>query len=564
MNRAARRAAGRVAGRAGRVAAAGSAAVLATAGAGAVVMGSGGVAHANPVLTVTNTNNSGPGSLRSALLYAESTYGQDEIVISATGTVTLLSNLPDLSEGVDIVGPGSGSFTIDGQGSYDLLFFDSVSTGSIGVSGLTLTNANPSGHGIYVGSTSVPVTISDVVATGITGTCGNGFNFYSVDGTVTITDSAATGNSSAVCVGAGLFAGGNTGDLDLTITDSRFTDNETGRAGGGIYVAYSTVTIIDSVISGNTAAQGGGGLRIGPDSLATLRGVEITDNEADELGGGIAVNDSTLVMTYSTVSGNTAGQSGGGIQAGGYSIVGVLSSTISDNETDLYGGGLYLSDSGGNLIANSTISGNRAAAGGAMVAGRLALTTIEQSTITGNAVNGIPVSLPPIDGIMVEGGVAPVVCGASDPNAIVADPCGSYGTIELTGSIVAGNGAIDIGGWSHQHVTVDSDHSLLGAFDPDEVTVVDAGGTRTGVTAAQLALGPLADNGGPTLTHALLSGSIAVDNGPTTPPGFPHGEWDQRGDGYLRVVNGRVDVGAFEVQPDPPGPTPDPDPTFTG
>ena len=70
-------------------------------------------------------------------------------------------------------------------------------------------------------------------------------------------------------------------------------------------------------------------------------------------------------------------------------------------------------------------------------------------------------------------------------------------------------------------------------------------------------LGPLQDNGGPTLTHALLPGSPAIDAGDPnfTPPPF----YDQRGPGFPRVVNGRIDVGSFEVQ----GPTPTPTPTAT-
>jgi hypothetical protein len=57
-------------------------------------------------------------------------------------------------------------------------------------------------------------------------------------------------------------------------------------------------------------------------------------------------------------------------------------------------------------------------------------------------------------------------------------------------------------------------------------------------------LGPLADNGGPTLTHALLPGSPAIDAGNNAYAT----DWDQRGPGYPRIVNGVIDIGAFEVQ----------------
>jgi hypothetical protein len=93
--------------------------------------------------------------------------------------------------------------------------------------------------------------------------------------------------------------------------------------------------------------------------------------------------------------------------------------------------------------------------------------------------------------------------------------------------------------------------------------VVDGGRTQRGVTAEALHLGPLADNGGPTLTHALLPGSVAIDAGPVPPATFTGDTWDQRGEGYPRVVAGRVDAGAFEVQP-AVEPEPTPEPTFTG
>ena len=64
-------------------------------------------------------------------------------------------------------------------------------------------------------------------------------------------------------------------------------------------------------------------------------------------------------------------------------------------------------------------------------------------------------------------------------------------------------------------------------------------------------LGPLANNGGPTLTHALLPGSPAINAGDPAAmaglDGIPL--YDQRGEGFDRVAGGRIDIGAFEVQP---------------
>jgi hypothetical protein len=69
-------------------------------------------------------------------------------------------------------------------------------------------------------------------------------------------------------------------------------------------------------------------------------------------------------------------------------------------------------------------------------------------------------------------------------------------------------------------------------------------------------LGPLANNGGPTQTHALLSGSPAIDTG-SNPLAL---SFDQRGTGFARTVGAQTDIGAFEVQGGGPPPPPPPPP----
>ena len=143
------------------------------------------------------------------------------------------------------------------------------------------------------------------------------------------------------------------------------------------------------------------------------------------------------------------------------------------------------------------------------------------------------------------------------------------GGVNIIGTIVTGNGDTSVPGnfdiFSDEEDpgTVNSDHSIIGVTS-ESVTVVDQGGTQRNVDPL---LGPLANNGGPTQTMALLTGSPAIDHGPVPVPSFPLNDNDQRGAGFPRVVNGTVDVGAYEVQA-PAGPSPAPEvivtPRFTG
>jgi hypothetical protein len=89
-----------------------------------------------------------------------------------------------------------------------------------------------------------------------------------------------------------------------------------------------------------------------------------------------------------------------------------------------------------------------------------------------------------------------------------------------------------------------SDHDLVGDGTGSNLSSGDPGGDLVGYTAAQLFLGPLQDNGGPTQTMALLLGSPALDAGDGTASGLPG--TDQRG--FARVSGAAVDIGAFELQ----------------
>lgn len=299
----------------------------------------------------------------------------------------------------------------------------------------------------------------------------------------------------------------------LTLTNSTVSGNGTPTNGGGIRnFASGTVTLISSTISGNTADGSAGGIQnLG---ILTLLDSTVSGNMATNNAGGIlsesddftcvgdplvCTGDSSLTITNSTISGNTAGLCCGGIANSGASF------------TDM-------------TIINSTVSGNIAGdnAGGVVHNSFQGTVTIKNSTITDNT-------------------------AASDAGF---DHVGFTFNLIVENTIIAGNTATIIGGDCGflPGINITSSNNL------GDATCIGGAGELSGVIAAPL-LGPLADNGGPTETHALLAGSPALEGG--NPAGCTDADdialtTDQRG--FTRPVDGdgdgtsTCDIGAFEVQ----------------
>jgi hypothetical protein len=541
-----------------RVLALGSTALLGAGGTGALLLAGSTAASANVPLSVTNLNDSGAGSLRQALLDANTAPGQDVITFATgvSGTISLLSDFPDLTEAIDLEGPGSSVITIDG--------------------GWTQAGGSGAGHEIFDISDdgSGTWTLSGITVTGGNSVEGGAIRSCN-DSPLNLLDVALTGNYASIFEGGGLYLCG-TGDV--VITESSITGNTAAGGGGGLGADtenYSTLTIINSDISNNTAGGDGGGLYLDTDGgNITIVGSTITNNTSHEDGGAIMVNDlytvGSLTITDTVISVNHEDINGGALYSGtDDGSIFITDSTISNNTADGAGGGLYISSTGlGEIvIANSTISGNESTTGaGAMQLLSGSTMTLLQSNVTNNT-----------------GGGATSVGGIS----IEADD------LTLIGSIVAGNSGFDIGaGGAVAPLSVTSqrtkdkgtnapknrpaltpsvspalvlasaaaEYSVIGEVDP-AVTIVNGGGNKLGV--ADPKLGPLADNGGPTMTHALLAGSPAIDAGPNPVPTFTGNQFDQRGTGFARIVGGLVDVGAFEFQ-EPPAPEEPIAPSFTG
>jgi CSLREA domain-containing protein len=264
---------------------------------------------------------------------------------------------------------------------------------------------------------------------------------------------------------------------------------------GGAIRNRGTLVVADSVVQSSAVARGGGIFSLGP-----LR-VERSDivGRTASFGGGISALG-PLEVSNSTIRGD-------GISAAG--PVTLRSSTLSGNRAGVIVAGPA-------TLVNSTISRNT---GDGIVAGSA---TLVNSTISGNTGGGVVA-----DGLVE---LSNVTVTENDGVGITA------GSVVLRNTIVAGNAPADcvVGSTTGNAYSIDGDGSC-GLSGTDQPGVV------------YLRLGPLADNGGPTFTHALLTASPAIDAGSPAAPGSGGTaceSTDQRG--VARPLGGRCDVGAFE------------------
>lgn len=319
-----------------------------------------------------------------------------------------------------------------------------------------------------------------------------------------------------------LFAGGGLSGSVL-ISGTTIRDGNTNDLGGGI-VNFGVLMLTNSAVSGNSALNGGGG--IWNSGYLTIANSTVSGNSSAQPGGGIR-NDGILTMTSSTVSGN-----GGGLGGGAWNRFGTLTlinSTISGNYITLPngdGGGIY-NYNGSLTMTNSTISGNNANGnGGGIYSTGSTNENLFNVTISDNQADYDS------DGVGSGGGVSE-----------------NGGTFTFQNSIIALNretfplGQFWITGPGDCHGSLYSfGYNIMYIFNNCTVNGM-------GVTFADPNIGPLANNGGATKTHALLGGSPAIDAGDNTAGGCKDTlgatvTTDQRG--FHRPVGSRCDIGAYE------------------
>jgi hypothetical protein len=486
--------------------------------------------------TVTDLGDAGIGSgLQGDLRYAITTANANgdlsnhiQFQPGLTGTITLTQGALTITKNLEIDGPGQDLLTVSGNhqsGVFDITaapnvqdvrFTDLTIADGTGIqsplqrrgggidndhAALTLTRVTVAGNvlpdqglggGIYDGSGALTLESSSVTANQVGGG-GLGTAIYNAAGSVTIRDSSIAANvGTSIFTPPTIFCANDS--APLTVSRSTVINN----VGDGIQAG--TVTVDHSLIAGN----GVWGIAA---NITTVDHSTISGNA----GGGM---DSSryLMLTDSTVADN---HFNGGIYTSGYAMV--SGSTIAGNIATNAGGGFSSAGSGSFAeILNSTITDNTAGGGGGVEVGS-ADSTIEviSSTIGGNSAIGTTNFYQGGGGIgFYRGG-------------------GSQGILIMLNTIVAGNTSATTGP-DVDGVVISLNYNFIGAADGSSGWLThDHTGTSDNPLDPQL--GPLQDNGGPTLTYAPLLGSPVNFEGD---PGL--GGPDQRGSLRSGIFSGTV------------------------
>ena len=172
------------------------------------------------IITVSNTNDSGPGSLRQALV--DTTDGDRIDATGVSGVITLTGGELLVDKSVTINGAGADVLAVDGNATSSVV---QISPGeTVTISRLAIRNGHADfGSAIFNSGTAILTIVSSDLSANTAGLCGGIFNA----GTLNISNSTVSGNSA--------------------------------NDGGGTYSTGPNTTIINSTFSGNAALAGGGG-----------------------------------------------------------------------------------------------------------------------------------------------------------------------------------------------------------------------------------------------------------------------------------------------------------------
>ena len=356
-------------------------------------------------------------------------------------------------------------------------------------------------------------------------TTGGGTITFTCAGTITFTaEKSITSNVTINGGGQITFDGNNATRLFLVNADSSLSldgltfqnGNGNQSSGGAIYKTGGTLTISNSTFANNGSSFVAGGAIGNDGGMLTVSNSSFRDNQGNSGGGAIlsrnSLESATLTVLNSTFTGNNGGFSGGGAIFAIGGTVNISRSAFAGNRVQSTFGGA-IRNAATMTISDSTFSGNISEQGDGGAIRNEQTLTITSSTFSGNTAgfNG---------GAIFNSGTAGVV------------------RTTITASILANNVATNGPNCFINRGSIVSAGSNLSNDDSCPFTA--AGDMQN---SANVNLGELADNGGPTQTFALLPNSDAVNNADC---GLATAQ-DQRG--IARPKGGGCDIGAFELQP---------------
>ena len=518
--------------------------------------------------------------------------GGGTVVFQCSGIITFTSQ-KFVQKSIMIDG---GGYDVTLSGGNATRLFLVTAPGMLQLRHLTVRSGNGTSSGAPGAGGAITVSTGLLVLSNVTlhaneaPNGGGGAVFLNTGARVEIVDSVLHHNES---LGGGAIYNNTGGTLE--ITGSQFYSNSTQGPLGGAIQNLGVMTATATSFTGNTALvdfgvgrEGGGALFNDAGGTANLRFVTMTANQAHDSGGAVW-NRGSLLIEGGIFTSNRAGLKGGAIaNEGGAMLLTIEGARFAQNrardggalyaaapvtirDTDFdgngvaaigYGGAIYLDDSAdGTLLERVTLRNNRALDGGGLYTLSPSL-TLRNSTISENHASGtgggirLGISQLSVRNSTVAGNSA----GASSGGVHIAATYDSeIGTtvFDALNSIVAGNTPLDC------HVVQSGPESWtpIAAYS----IAGDASCAFTGLGAQNSTnplLGPLANNGGFTLTHLPAATSPAVDTGTNADCPSP----DQRGS--MRPIGAACDVGAVEYNPAllptaTPTPTNTPTPTLT-